>query len=130
MKKNLTLIILTVSLFLQAQTVYEKVELSFDYVDMRVDSITVATVKTYTNIDLYDGGYFLTWTSKSERVYHFMYPNTCGYDINRMTFKQTNIPLVYKCSFPLFSDSIAVNISNNRVVMFNKNYQSLIFYNK
>ena len=131
MKKILILIILTVSLLSQAQDmrVHEKVELSYEYVELYKDSIHIATIKTHSNFDVLDGDYFIYWSSGSERVYHFLYPESCGYDLNRMSFTKTNADYIYKNDFKLFGDSIGVRFQSDRLFLFTKDYRSLRFHN-
>ena len=113
-----------------SQNVHKKIELTYDYVDLYLDTFLVGTIKTHTNFDILDGGYFIYWSSGTERVYHYLYPLSCGYDINRLSFTRTTIPYVYKNDFKLFTDSIGIDISSKKFVIFNKRLQSLKFYNK
>ena len=131
MKKILTIFVMMIFILtLQAQTkVHKKIELSFDYVEMYIDTVHIASIKTHTNFDFYDNGYFMNWSSGSERVYHFMYSESCGYNLNRMTFKQTNINYVYVNDFQLFVDSIGVDVSGSKLRIFNKDLKILKFHN-
>ena len=130
MKKYLIILSLFIGLVSYGQSVSDSDMLSFDYVDLMSDTTVISTIKTLTNMDFYCDGHFMSWSSNSERPFHFIYPHTSGYDVNRMTFTKTDIPYVYKSTHPAFQDSIGVDFNKGKIRIFNQNYQSLIFYNK
>ena len=130
MKQFIIFLMILFSMTTNAQkVVHSKLELGYDYVEFYSDTIYLGTIKTHSNIDLFDNGYFLTISSGSDRIYHFIIPNSSAYDINRLTFKQTNIDYIYGCEFKLFGDSIAVYIDDKTTRIINKNYKQLIFHN-
>ena len=112
---------------------HTKLELSYEYAEIYNDSIFIGTIKTHTNIDFYDNGYFLSISSGTDRIYHYLYPNSCVYDINRLTFKyikeQENLK-IYSNNFKLFNDSIGVYVDNdNRIRIIKKDLKQIIFHN-
>lgn len=129
MRKIIILLLVFVSFISNGQVVHTKLSLSYEYANLYSDTLLVGTIKTHTNIDLFDNGYFLNWSSGSERIYHFIYPLSSVYDLNRMSFTQTKLPYVYSNDFKLFVDSIGVDISKDYLLIFNKYGNSIKFYN-
>jgi len=120
------------SLISFTQEIHSKLELSYEYVEFYNDTVHIGTIKTHSNIDFYDNGYFMSISCGSERVYHFIYPNSCVYDINRLTFKETDMKInsisIYKNSFKLFRDSVGVVISKDNIRIVTKDYRQIIFH--
>jgi len=129
MKKIFLILIIFFSIQIYSQ-IYDKLELSYEYVDFYSDTNLIGTIKTHTNFDVYEQGYFLSWSSGSERVYHYLYPLSCVYDLNRLTFTRTEYNFVYKSDFKIFKDSIAVYVLSNELRISNKEYKLLRFYNE
>jgi len=135
MKKiKLLLLVVLLPLFVMSQKIYKeqvrvKLELSYDFAELFSDTTHIGTIKTHTNIDVISDGYFIFWSSGSERLYHFLYPNTSAYDVNRLTFTKTDIPNVYKNNFMLFNDSIKINVTEKNIIFRNRNYKRIIFHN-
>jgi len=131
MKKELLIFILFfVSLISYSQVIVnQKLELSYEYAELYLDTTHIATIKTHINVDFINNGYFLYLNCVSDRIYHYLYSESCGYDINRLSFTVTDISYVYKNDFKLFIDSIAVEISNKQIRFFKKDYKSIILHN-
>jgi len=109
--------------------VREKLELSYEFAELYSDTIHIGTISTHTNIDVFDEGYFLMWSSGTERLYHFLYSNTSAYDVNRLSFTQTDIKNIYKNNFKLFSDSLRIVVSEKQIIFYNRNKKSIVFHN-
>jgi hypothetical protein len=102
------IMILTLSTYSQ---VYEKLELSYNSVDLYSNDSTIeGSIKSYINLDILDGGYFVYFSSTNERVYHFIWENTPAYQINRISLK-SNKDGTYKPEFLRFKG--VVNIQTN-----------------
>lgn len=126
----IAILILKISIAQENPTrLYSKLELSYEIVEMYDDTVHIATIKTHTNFDLLEDNYFLYWNSGNERLYHFMYPESSGYEINRMSFTRTDISHVYKNDFKLFNDSIGIEINRMGIMLFNKHSRNLRFHN-
>ena len=132
MRKIIFLLMMFISSSLISQT-HTKFELSYEYVELYNDTLHIGTIKTHTNVDFYDNDYFLSVSSGTERVYHFIYSNSCAYDINRLTFKKTDIEIgkitIYSSEFKLFNDSIGVVIDDKEFRIITKDYKQIIFHN-
>jgi len=133
MRKVVFLIFILSSLILISQVkTHSKLELGYEYVEFYNDSIHIGTIKTHSNIDFYDDGYFLSISCGSERIYHYICSNTCAYDINRITFKRVkefNNLKIYSNEFKLFTDSIGIYVDDKTTRVITKDLKQIIFHN-
>ena len=128
--KLIKIIILTFIFNITFAQVNEMQSLAFNYADFYLnDTVNMSTVKTYTNVDVFNNGHFIILTSHSNRIYHYLLPNTPMFDINRLVFKRNLNSYYYNPTFKIFNDSIYIQSNCTSLKFINKD-KSIEFYNK
>ncbi|NPV12925.1 MAG: hypothetical protein HPY57_14230 [Ignavibacteria bacterium] len=113
-----------------SQTI-EKLYVSYEYADLYVDTTLLATIKTHTNFDFVNSTYYMFWSTTSERLYHFIYPESACYDLNRISFTYDLATETYKNDFPIFKESVKIKFTQNfKELKLIKDKFYIIFYNE
>jgi hypothetical protein len=130
MKFLILLGLIIVSVNLKSQVV-GKISISYQVADLCIDDTNVlATVKTHTNFDFINSGLYLFWSTNSERLYHFIYPESACYDLNRISLTYDYETKIYNSDFPIFIGEVSIKFTENyKELKITKDRYSIIFYN-
>lgn len=129
MRNFLSILLILLSINVQSQ-ISEKLEISYEWVELYVDTVSIGEIKTHTNFDFINSGVYMYWSTGSERLYHFIHPESSAYDVNRISYSYDILLKKYISDFKIFEGEISIKFTENyKELKLTKDKYSILFYN-